>query len=198
MCSPKSEAQTVSGSRAERSCLRASLASLAEAELPGFRLVEHRERESVCICLSLGKENSSQGVLGKPFSKNTSFWGICPTTPTACWVSGKNPAFLINCLPMLYQKSRDWSDLEGLWGLSLYPGKTKLPRQMGQGMFIKNALKLKLKSPYRKIFENFSWPQKVWKLWIKVFITKVVFKISTQKYKRKKFSIFPLLRGNDC
>lgn len=53
MCSPKSEAQTVSGSRAERSCLRASLASLAEAELPGFRLVEHIQRERECVCVSV-------------------------------------------------------------------------------------------------------------------------------------------------
>ena len=57
MCSPKSEAPTVSGSGAELSRLRASPGSLDEAELPGFRLVEqiYRGRERVCVCLSVMK-----------------------------------------------------------------------------------------------------------------------------------------------
>lgn len=58
----KSEAQAGSGSGAELSCLGASPGSSAEAELPGFGLVAQRERESF-----ISKENSSQGVLGRPF-----------------------------------------------------------------------------------------------------------------------------------
>lgn len=55
VCSPKSAAQAVSGGGAEPSCLGASPGPLAEAELPGFRLVAQIERERVCVCLSVKK-----------------------------------------------------------------------------------------------------------------------------------------------
>lgn len=53
VCSPKSAAQAVSGGGGEPSFLGASPGPLAEAELPGFRLVAQIERERVCVCVCL-------------------------------------------------------------------------------------------------------------------------------------------------